>query len=57
MGHELSAEVDAFHDHLDVCERCRKDVFNLCPVGAPLLKAVGEAATVDLGAPSEDGEP
>lgn len=27
-----------FHDHLDGCERCRNNPFNLCPTGARLLK-------------------
>lgn len=31
--------IDAFHAHLDSCSRCRKHPFDLCPVGAPLLKA------------------
>lgn len=35
---------DAFHAHLDACERCAKQPFNLCTIGATLLK---EAATVD----------
>jgi hypothetical protein len=28
---------DDFHSHLDECQRCREDVFNLCPVGIKLL--------------------
>jgi hypothetical protein len=28
-----------FHDHLDVCERCEKQPFNLCPVGDLLIRA------------------
>ncbi len=35
-----------FHRHLDRCERCREQVFNLCPEGARLLaKAAGLAPT------------
>ena len=32
----------AFHDHLDVCRRCREQPFNLCPTGAARLQAFGE---------------
>lgn len=36
----------AFHAHLDKCERCRKEPFNLCAVGAALLRsAAAEIAT------------
>lgn len=27
-----------FHDHLDKCERCRNEPFNLCREGSLLLK-------------------
>lgn len=30
---------DPFHRHLDVCERCREEPFNLCLVGRVLLEA------------------
>jgi hypothetical protein len=35
----MSAEVDTnvFHDHLDICERCRTKPFDLCKEGAALL--------------------
>ena len=26
-----------FHAHLDVCERCERQPFNLCPIGARLI--------------------
>lgn len=28
---------DEFHAHLDVCQRCREEIFNLCPIGAVLI--------------------
>lgn len=27
-----------FHEHLDECERCRTQPFNLCPFGAKALQ-------------------
>lgn len=35
--------VDAFHAHLDACQRCENQPFDLCPIGQGLLKqaAVG----------------
>lgn len=29
--------IDAFHAHLDECEQCREEPFNLCPMGAELI--------------------
>jgi hypothetical protein len=44
---------EKFHNHLDVCQRCREEVFNLCPVGLRLIHeagaASGEAMLVGLG--------
>ena len=37
----------AFHDHLDVCQRCRKQPFNLCPIGAARLQAFGEEDAIE----------
>jgi hypothetical protein len=34
---------DPFHKHLDTCERCRTQPFNLCPVGAAELRAAALA--------------
>lgn len=34
--------VDEFHAHLDVCQQCRDNPFDLCPIGATLLKAAAE---------------
>ena len=32
---------DQFHNHLDVCQQCANQPFNMCPVGVDLLhKAV-----------------
>jgi len=49
-----------FHHHLDTCERCRLQPFNLCAIGAQLLR---EAATAErlgpdarLGAVEDDEE-
>jgi hypothetical protein len=37
-GKEKNAVIgDDFHAHLDECQRCREDVFDLCPVGIKLL--------------------
>lgn len=35
---------NTFHDHLDVCERCAKQPFNLCPVGKKALEESVESA-------------
>lgn len=29
---------NVFHQHLDKCERCRNQPFNLCPVGDIMLR-------------------
>lgn len=45
----MSALIDAstaFHEHLDECEQCENQPFNLCPVGAKLLQEAGVAAGV-----------
>jgi len=39
---EVQARIDKFHSHLDACGQCRNHPFDLCAVGATLLK---EAAT------------
>jgi hypothetical protein len=33
------ARIELFHAHLDTCTQCREHPFELCPIGAPLLKA------------------
>lgn len=35
---------DEFHQHVDGCERCASQPFNLCDVGALLLRATAEKA-------------
>lgn len=40
---------DAFHAHLDQCEQCERNPFDLCMVGAALLRAAGNAASMALG--------
>lgn len=35
-------KIGKFHAHLDVCEQCERHPFDLCPIGAMLLK---DAAT------------
>lgn len=30
--------IDDFHKHIDKCSRCAQDPYNLCAVGAELLK-------------------
>ena len=42
-------KADAFHDHLDACEQCRENPFDLCEVGKPLLIACGEPAAPCTG--------
>lgn len=39
----MTKRADAFHAHLDICRRCERNPFMLCPVGARLLRE-----TVDL---------
>lgn len=41
-----------FHDHLDACERCRENPFNLCPTGDALLvaAALGPASALSAAA-------
>jgi DnaJ-class molecular chaperone len=36
MTDTISA-IDHFHDHIDVCARCRTSPFNMCPVGRARL--------------------
>jgi hypothetical protein len=38
----MNKEIDRFHKHLDVCARCRNEPFNLCAMGASLLRMAGE---------------
>lgn len=33
----MTASSDTFHAHLDACEQCRNEPFNLCPEGAKVL--------------------
>lgn len=35
-------KAQAFHDHLDVCARCSSEPFNLCDIGASLLRKACE---------------
>ena len=37
-----------FHDHLDVCQRCRNQPFNLCNTGAKLLQETAQKLAEDL---------
>ena len=43
----MSEEEAKFYTHLDICQRCREEIFNLCPLGEALLvkaeKAAGES--------------
>lgn len=34
-----------FHDHLDICEQCRNHCFDLCPIGARLLREAVESVS------------
>ena len=44
MRETLTDAHQAFHDHLDVCDRCAKNPFDLCPVGDALLAAAASQA-------------
>lgn len=48
-------DIDAFHAHLDECEQCRDEPFNLCAEGARLL--LEGARNVELDAPAWGGYP
>lgn len=37
------SDVEKFHSHLDICEQCRENPTNLCPVGSTILKETAEA--------------
>lgn len=44
-----------FEAHLDACERCRTQPFNLCEIGAPILqRAATEAADALTKARTDD---
>jgi hypothetical protein len=43
-----------FHAHLDQCARCRQQPFNLCDIGASLLRRAVEAIPNVLSGPSPD---
>lgn len=38
MVEDVFDRIKKFHAHLDVCAQCRNHCFDLCPVGAYLLK-------------------
>lgn len=38
VSREVPAE-NVFHDHLDVCQQCREQPFNLCTIGGIALQA------------------
>lgn len=43
--------IEDFHAHLDECERCRSQPFNLCPEGELVLKRVllkGKVSVEDI---------
>ena len=40
---EVYKLINEFHAHLDECGQCRNHCFNLCAIGAALLKKAGEA--------------
>lgn len=37
-----------FHNHLDVCERCRNQPFNLCPLGQAALVKQATGRDIDV---------
>lgn len=59
----MHASDNAFDAHLDACERCRTQPFNLCDPGAGLLAAAAErtggagiAPTMPAGPPEQDDD-
>jgi hypothetical protein len=40
MSATTRTATEAFHAHLDMCSHCATNPFNLCPVGATLLRQV-----------------
>lgn len=42
----------AFHAHLDFCQQCEQHPFDLCTVGARLLRLAAEMAETPAPAPS-----
>lgn len=49
------SNAEKFHAHLDACQQCEQRPFELCVVGAKLLKAAAEDAAYDFGFP--EGSP
>jgi hypothetical protein len=50
----MSDAADKFHEHLDECERCRTQIFNLT---AALRTPVTTEEAIAFGLPSECGDP
>lgn len=50
MSESKSAH-DKFHEHLDVCEQCRKHPFQLCRTGELLLKTAAMSPTDEKAKP------
>ena len=42
---DVFRRIHKFHAHLDVCSQCRNHCFDLCPVGATLLKDAATGGT------------
>lgn len=36
----IQDKIDEFHNHLDKCQQCENNPFNLCQVGAKLMEAI-----------------
>lgn len=43
----LPTEHQAFHMHLDICARCRNRPFDLCSIGALLLRLAAASCLPD----------
>ena len=39
------SDVNVFHAHLDVCQRCANEPFNLCAIGAAALRETVRAGS------------
>lgn len=48
MAERITITRRTFDEHLDGCERCRMDPFNLCVIGAHLLRTTAMALAMGL---------
>jgi hypothetical protein len=46
--------IDKFHCHLDMCTQCEQHPFDLCPIGAALIKKAGSEAIEEMAIPIKE---